>query len=54
MPLHLLRHERAMIGFGVVELQIDDKIIDLDKGTYYSCHELELLKKCVLTYLIEA
>ena len=54
MPLHLLRHEGAMIGLGVVELQIDDEIIDLDEGTDYSRHELELLQKRVLADLVEA
>lgn len=39
MPFHLLGDEGAMIGLRVVELQIDDEIVHLNKGADYSGHQ---------------
>ncbi len=43
-----------MIGFGVVKLQVNDKIIDLDKRADYSRHKFKLLEKRIRADLIEA
>ncbi len=43
MALYFFGDEWAMIGFGVVKLQVNDKIIDLDKRADYSRHKFKLL-----------
>lgn len=53
VSFYLLRDKGAVIGLRVMKLQINDQIIDFDKGADNSCHKLKLLKKGVLAYLIE-